>query len=237
MSVARLPTAHITLSRLPSSSRLLLLTFLTVARTFPPEARSAVPPPPPPPPPAFAVPSRAPCASAATRASHCPAARAPAFPCAGLSPSSIRPPSLTLLLLSTLICASPHHLTSSSSYFLSLSTPLPTLRLFTILSSPFSLYFPSLSHLFLRLFPLLKIYPSYHPPLHHPPPLLPPSNSLHYLTFSSASFPSSKSTLLHHPPLHPPPPLLSPFIPLPISLSPPPLSSRLLLQPVAGFAS
>ncbi|CAI5997264.1 unnamed protein product [Closterium sp. NIES-64] len=42
-----------------------------------------------------------------------------------------------------------------------------------------------------------------------------------------------------------PPPLFSPpypspsspFIPLPISLSPPPLSSRLLLQPVASFAS
>ncbi|CAI7834832.1 unnamed protein product [Closterium sp. NIES-53] len=63
-----LPTAHITLPRLPSSSRLLLLASPTVARLVPPKVRSAVPPVP--------LPSRALCFPAAARTSHRPAARA-----------------------------------------------------------------------------------------------------------------------------------------------------------------
>ncbi|CAI5504767.1 unnamed protein product [Closterium sp. Naga37s-1] len=66
-----LPTAHITIPRLPSSSCLLLLASPTAARLVPPEARSAVPPVP--------LPSRTHCAPTNARASHRPAACAPAF--------------------------------------------------------------------------------------------------------------------------------------------------------------
>ncbi|CAI5940740.1 unnamed protein product [Closterium sp. NIES-64] len=143
-SEARLPTVQIIRLHLPSSSRFLLLTLRTVARRFPPVARSAVPSP-------LPVSSRAHCAPAAARAKHRPATRVPALPCGALCPSSIRPfphpppPSLSPLCF-------PQYLTSSSSYFLSPSAAARSSFCFLLLMAT-SLALPSLPLLVLHLAP------------------------------------------------------------------------------------
>ncbi|CAI5485361.1 unnamed protein product [Closterium sp. Naga37s-1] len=87
----------------PPSSRLLLFTFPAVARCFLLVARSAAPPSPPPPFPSCRVRIALPFAA---RASLRRATRAPASPAAHPAPSQSALPSLTLLLLSTLLCPS-----------------------------------------------------------------------------------------------------------------------------------
>ncbi|CAI5512598.1 unnamed protein product [Closterium sp. Naga37s-1] len=157
-SVARRHTARITLPRFPIRRASFSSRFWWSRAHF--HQKSVLPSLPPPPPPT--IPSRVHCAPAAARSSHRPAARAPAFPCGAPCPSSIRPPSLTLLL-SSLLCASPHYLTSSSSYFL--SSPVAA-RSYLWRALPFPQSAPS---------------PSSSSPLSH-------SFPLHYLTPSSTSF-------------------------------------------------
>ncbi|CAI5492350.1 unnamed protein product [Closterium sp. Naga37s-1] len=116
------------------SSRLPLLPFLTVARPFPPKARPAVPPLPPSRRARIALPQPRALSTVQQRA------RLPFLVARPALPQSA--PSLTLLLLPSLLCASPHYLTSSSSYFLSICCgsqllvarpALPTIRPFTLL--------------------------------------------------------------------------------------------------------
>ncbi|CAI5492150.1 unnamed protein product [Closterium sp. Naga37s-1] len=140
-SKARLPTVQIIRPHLPSSSRFLLLTLRTVARRFPPVARSAVPSP-------LPVSSHAHCAPAAARAKHRPAPRVPALPCGVLCPSSTRPfphppppslsplcfppiPHLFLLLFSLPICCG-----SCFLLLMATSLALPSLPLLVLQLAP-----------------------------------------------------------------------------------------------------
>ncbi|CAI5518820.1 unnamed protein product [Closterium sp. Naga37s-1] len=126
------------------SSRLLLLPFLTVARPFPPKARSAVPPLPPSRRARIALPQPRALSTVQQRARLPFLAARPALPQSA--------PSLTLLLLPSLICASPT------------TSPLPP---------------PIFSPHLLRLAaPCGAPCPSHNPPLHPPPPLLSPISSL-----------------------------------------------------------
>ncbi|CAI5522122.1 unnamed protein product [Closterium sp. Naga37s-1] len=117
-------------------SCLLLLPFLVVARPFSPKARSAVPPLPPSRRARIALPQ--PCALSTVQQR----ARLPFLAARPALPQSA--PSLTLLLLPSLLCASPHYLTSSSSYFLSPSAA-PRSSLWRALPFPQSAPSPSSS--------------------------------------------------------------------------------------------